>query len=247
MKSTGLPKLFIGLCLMLVALSLRAQDNPAPPAQTQMPPPATGAPPEQKKANARPVAKEQQPANPFDKATATQMGSQCVRLETEAGAIELEMLADFAPETVRNFLNLAATGAFNTTTFSRIVPGFIIQGGNLATSTKLTPELAERSRRTIMDEPNRIEHVRGIVSMARPDTPNGATTNFFILVGDGAHLNGTFAAFARVMSGIDVADAINHAPVEKETPVKPVRLTRALVFGCLHVGASGSADIPPQK
>lgn len=160
------------------------------------------------------------------------MSAQCVTLETEAGAIELKMLPETAPETVRHFLNTVASGALDTTTFSRVVKNFVIQGGNLSTRETMTPEFAARSRRTIMDEPNSIKHVRGIVSMARPDTPNGATTNFFILISDAAHLDGTFAAFARVTSGIEVADAINGAALEGEKPVAPVRLKRAAVSVC---------------
>ena len=68
--------------------------------------------------------------------------------------------------------------------------------------------------------------------MARPDTPNGATTNFFILVRDAEYLDGTFAAFGRVASGMEVVDAINQAEVEGEKPVKPVRLKRAVVAPC---------------
>jgi peptidyl-prolyl cis-trans isomerase B (cyclophilin B) len=162
-------------------------------------------------------------------------------LETEAGAIELEMLPESAPETVRNFLNLAATGAFDSTAFSRVVPGFIVQGGNLRTRENLTAELAERARRTIPDEPNAVRHVRGVVSMARPESPNSATTNFFILVSEGAHLDGKFAAFGRVRAGIEVADRINGAPVEGERPVNPVRLKRATVSPC------GAAEKPDPK
>src|SRR2546423_6555009 len=84
------------------------------------------APPAKK--NERPVAEAAQ-GEPFDKATVEQMSKQCVTLETEVGAIRIEMLAEAAPETTRNFLNLAATGAFDTTTFSRVVRGFVIQGG----------------------------------------------------------------------------------------------------------------------
>ena len=175
-------------------------------------------------------------AEPFDKAGAKLLGEQCVKLETEAGTIELEMLAEAAPETVRNFLNLAATGAFDSTAFSRVVPGFIVQGGNLRTHQNLTAELAARARRTIPDEPNPFKHVRGVVSMARPETPNSATTNFFILVGEGPHLDGKFAAFARVRAGMDAADAINRAPVVGERPVNPVRLKRATVSPCAAAG-----------
>jgi peptidyl-prolyl cis-trans isomerase B (cyclophilin B) len=155
-----------------------------------------------------------------------------VRIETEAGAVDVEMLAEAAPETVRNFLNLAAAGAYDSTTFNRVVRGFVIQGGNLATREKLTPELARRAHRTIADEPNPVKHTRGVVSMARTGEPNSATTNFFILVGDAPHLDGTFAAFGRVRSGMEVVDQINQAPGEGETPSKPVRITRASVATC---------------
>jgi len=134
---------------------------------------------------------------------------------------------------VRSFLNLAATGAFDTTTFSRVVPGFIVQGGNLGTREKLTNELAERANKNVPDEPNQIKHERGIISMARADTPNSATTNFFILVGEARHLDGTFAAFGRVTRGMEVVEAINKMPVEAEKPTKPVRIKRATVAVCL--------------
>lgn len=171
-------------------------------------------------------------AEPFDGATAERMGAQCVKLETEAGTIELKMLPEVAPESVRNFLNLAATGAYDTTTFSRVVKNFVIQGGNMSTRETITPALAERARRKIPDEPSAVRHVRGVVSMARPDTPNSATTNFFILVGTGSHLDGKFSAFGRVTRGMDVVDAINRAAVEGEKPLTPVRLASARVTQC---------------
>lgn len=142
------------------------------------------------------------------------------------------MLAEAAPETARNFLNLAATGAYDTTTFSRVVKGFVIQGGDLATRAHLTPELARRASRTIPDEPNAVKHVRGIVSMARSTQPDSATTHFFILVGDAPHLDGTFAAFGRVRAGMDSVDKINNAEADGEKPKHPVRLNRATVAPC---------------
>lgn len=184
-----------------------------------------------KKINERPADSPLKP-EPFDGATVEKMAAQCVTLETEAGAIELEMLAETAPETVRNFLNLSATGAFDTTTFSRIVKGFVIQGGNLSTREPFTADIARRAMRSIPDEPNPVKHVRGIASMARSDQPNSAKTSFFILVGEGAHLDGKFAAFGRVLSGMEVVDAINNAPLEGEKPTKPVHITRAVVAPC---------------
>jgi len=192
------------------------------------------APKNSKKANERPAVKSSKaaPSEPFDKADVKTMESQCVKLETEAGDIELEMFPEIAPESVRSFLNLAATSAFDTTTFNRVVPGFIIQGGDLFTREKITPELDKRARRTLPDEPGLIKHERGILSMARSDTPNSATTNFFILVGEARHLDGTFAAFGRVSRGMEIVDAINKMPVEAEKPTKSVRIKRASVALC---------------
>lgn len=171
-------------------------------------------------------------AEPFDGATVERMAAQCVRLETEGGTIEMKMLPDGAPETVRNFLNLVAAGAFDTTTFSRVVRNFVIQGGNLSTRESLTPALAARSRRTIPDEPNFNRHIRGAVSMARSDNPNSATTNFFILVNAASHLDKTFTVFARVTRGMDVVDAINRGALEGEKPLTPVRIGSAAIFAC---------------
>jgi peptidyl-prolyl cis-trans isomerase B (cyclophilin B) len=160
------------------------------------------------------------------------MSGQCVKLETEAGEIEIEMLAEAAPENVRNFLNLTATGMFDTTTFSRIVKDFVIQGGNLSTGQKWNLETAKRAARKVPDEPSYVKHVRGIVSMARPDEPNSATTHFFILLNEATQLDGKFSAFGRVTRGMEVVDAINKAPAEGEKPAKPVIIKRAIVETC---------------
>lgn len=188
--------------------------------------------PETKKANERPqaaaAAKE-----PFDDADIKTMASKCVELDTEAGLIVIELYPENAPETVRNFLNLVAMGFFDTTTFSRVVPDFVVQGGNVWTREGgVTTEMGARARRRLKDEPNRILHERGVVSMARGEEASTATTNFFILVSDSPHLDGTFAAFGRVSKGMDVADEINKAKVTNEKPEKPVRIRKASVKNC---------------
>ena len=186
-----------------------------------------------RKANARAPEPNPTPApEPYDGAPVEKMAGQCVTLETELGAIEIAMMPEIAPESVRNFLNLSATGALDTTTFSRTVKDFVIQGGNLTTSEKWSVELSKRMARKIPDEPGIVKHVRGIVSMARTDEANSATTHFFILVGNGSHLDGRFAAFGTVTKGIEIADQINQAPADGEKPNKPVRINRALVAAC---------------
>lgn len=173
---------------------------------------------------------------PFDKADVKTMAAKCVKLETEAGDIEAEMYPESAPESVRNFLNLTSTGALDTTAFTRVVPGFVVQGGNLySREGKITYAIGMRAHKIVPDEPNKILHERGVLSMARGDEPNTATTNFFILVSSGSHLNGKFAAFGRVTSGMDVVDAINKAPGTDEKPEKPVRIKKASIVACKSV------------
>ena len=208
----------IVVSLVLVAMSVNAQSN----APIESP----------KKANARAATEAPPQAEPFDGASLEKLAGQCVTLETELGAIEIAMMPENAPESVRNFLNLSATGALDTTTFTRVVKGFVIQGGNLQTSEKWGAELAKRMTRRIPDEPGLVKHVRGIVSMARTDEPNSATTHFFILVGPGPHLDSKFSAFGTVTKGMEVVDAINQAPVEGEKPEKPVKINRATVNPC---------------
>jgi len=208
--------------MLAFAMSLSAAQEPKN-VETQTEPP---------KKNARPAELVATRSEPFDGASVEKMAQQCVTLQTEAGNIVIEMLPESAPENVRNFLNLAATGALDTTTFSRIIKDFVIQGGNLSTSEKWGIVLAKRMTHKVPDEPSLIKHVRGIVSMARPNEPNGATTSFFILVGNGPNLDGKFSAFGRVTSGLDVVDGINHAPTEGEKPSKPVHITRAIAAPC---------------
>jgi peptidyl-prolyl cis-trans isomerase B (cyclophilin B) len=214
--------------LLLATVSVGAQE-PTPTGTPQRPATPAETP---KKANARPADVPTVQSDPFDGATVEKMRDQCVTLETEAGAIEIELMPEVAPESVRNFLNLAATGSLDTTAFSRVVKDFVIQGGNLATSEKWGVELHKRASRRLPDEPGVVKHVRGIVSMARGEEANSASTHFFILVGEGQHLNGKFAAFGRVRKGMEVADAINAAPKDGDKPEKPVRINRAVVSAC---------------
>ncbi len=211
---------FVGLLISPLAASISVAQNPTPSTETL------------KKANTRPADPKPVQTDTFDGASVEKITGQCVTLATESGLIVIEMLPKAAPETARSFLNLAASGALDTTTFSRVVRDFVIQGGNLSTSEKWNLDLAKRMARHLPDEPSDVRHVRGIISMARAEEPNSATTHFFILVGDGPHLDGKFSAFGRVVRGIEVALAINRAPAEGETPLAPVRIKLATVAPC---------------
>jgi len=213
----------LALCVLCLPVAARAQQPPQTP-EPKVEPPAV-------KKNARP-ASEMEAAEPFDKMTPEQMAGRCVTLETEAGDIRIEVLSEAAPESARNFLNLVATGAFDTTTFSRVVKDFVVQGGNVATRETLTPELLRRASRKVPDEPNPVKHLRGVVSLARPTEANAATTHFFILLNDAPHLDGTFAAFGRVRAGMEVVDKIAAADLDGEKPKNPVRIRRATVALC---------------
>jgi cyclophilin family peptidyl-prolyl cis-trans isomerase len=239
-RPTATYLLVIALCAVCPSAAAWAQQQTeAKPTQEQKPEAQTK--PEAVvptvKRNARPPSESGAKPEPFDKATVEQMSKQCVTLATEEGEIEIEMFPEAAPESVRNFLNLAASGAYDTTTFSRVVPGFIIQGGDLFTRETKTPELMRRAVRRVPDEPSAVKHVRGIVSMARSDEPDSATTHFFILAGEGPHLDGRFAAFGRVRSGMEVVDKINNGEMDGEKPKKPVRVKRATAAPCVPAPA----------
>ncbi len=218
--------ILIVACLFALVGAADAQEKPAD-TETKKAAPKTV-----KKANQRPEPSKLAASDPFEKADVKTIAAQCVKFETEVGIIEMEMFPESATESVRNFLNLAATGSFDTTTFNRVVPNFVIQGGDLFTSQKMTPALDKKARRTLPDEPSQIKHERGIVSMARSEEPNSASTHFFILLSEARTLDGKFAAFGRVTKGMEVVETINKMPVEGEKPTKPVRITRATVALC---------------
>jgi peptidyl-prolyl cis-trans isomerase B (cyclophilin B) len=136
-------------------------------------------------------------------------------IETRFGEIEIEFLPDKAPGHVKNFLDLARKGFYDGTTFHRVIPGFMIQGG--CPHTKDAKD-AKSSHGTggpgymIKAEFNDTSHRRGVVSMARAQDPNSAGSQFFVCVSDSTFLDRQYTAFGRVVRGMDVADRIVSAP-----------------------------------
>ena len=182
------------------------------------------------KVNARPSPTPSAPAaEPFDKADVKTMSGQCVSLDTDAGVIELELYPEHAPESVRNFLNLTATGLFDGTSFSRVVPGFVIQGGFMPTRREPPDEKQETYIRTLQPEFNDTPHDRGTLSMARGDDPASATSSFFIVLARTPALDGKYTAFGRVVDGISVVEAIEQAPLNGEEPVTRIELKQVRI------------------
>jgi peptidyl-prolyl cis-trans isomerase B (cyclophilin B) len=136
-------------------------------------------------------------------------------IETRLGSIEIEFMPDKAPGHVKNFLDLARKGFYDGTTFHRVIPGFMIQGGD--PNTKDAKGSRDRHGTggpgyQIKAEFNDVAHKRGIVSMARSSDPNSAGSQFFIVVKDSGFLDRQYTAFGKVVSGIEVADAIVNSP-----------------------------------
>ena len=124
------------------------------------------------------------------------------------GTIALELDADTAPITVTNFIDLANAGFYDGLTFHRIIDGFMIQGGDPkgnGTGGSDTPIVGEFSSNGYE---NTISHVRGVISMARTNDPNSASSQFFIVQKDATSLDGDYAAFGHVTDGMDVVDQI---------------------------------------
>ena len=136
-------------------------------------------------------------------------------IETKFGEIEIEFLRDKAPGHVKNFLDLARKGFYDGTTFHRVIPGFMIQGGcpntKAAGSSKATHGTGGPGY-TIKAEFNDTSHKRGVVSMARAQDPNSAGSQFFVCVSDATFLDRQYTAFGRVVRGMEVADRIVNAP-----------------------------------
>ena len=147
-------------------------------------------------------------------------------LHTTEGDIAIRFFPDVAPNHVANFVNLAQKGFYNGTKFHRVIPGFMIQGGDPNTKTDNTSTWGTGgSGVNVKAEFNTVSHKRGIVSMARSNDPNSASSQFFIVTSDSTFLDRQYTAFGQVLSGMDVADKIVNAPRgAQDRPNKPVAI-----------------------
>jgi peptidyl-prolyl cis-trans isomerase B (cyclophilin B) len=135
-------------------------------------------------------------------------------IKTKFGDMEIVFFPDKAPNHVQNFIKLAKSGYYNGTIFHRVIPGFMIQGGDPNTKDPNKPETygmggpSEKLKAEFNDTPHR----RGIVSMARTNDPNSAGSQFFIVVKDSNFLDGQYTVFGEVVRGMEVADKIVGLP-----------------------------------
>jgi cyclophilin family peptidyl-prolyl cis-trans isomerase len=169
------------------------------------------------------------PPVPFVNDTPAELRAWRATLETTMGAIELEMLANLAPETVRNFLGLAEAGAYDGVLVHRVAANFVIQTGALAYRDKPLTSRQQGLVHTLQPEFSDTPNLPGIVSMARGEDPASASTSFFICTGNCRSLDGQYTVFARVSSGMDVLNAIAAVPVDGETPRTPIVVTRVVL------------------
>jgi peptidyl-prolyl cis-trans isomerase B (cyclophilin B) len=164
----------------------------------------------------------------FSTESVEQLANYQAVLETPLGNVTIAFLPDKAPEHVRNFLRLAQAGVLDGTAFHRVVRGFVVQAGYLATRGPLTQK-QQTIVHPLVPEFNDTKHVKGIVSMAHGEDPGSATSSFFIVTGDAPSLDGKYTAFGRVVDGMDVVEKIEATPVNGETPVNRIDLVRVRV------------------
>ena len=158
--------------------------------------------------------------------TAVVSAQEIAVIETKFGKIEAQFFKDKAPGHVKNFKDLAKKGFYDGTIFHRVIPGFMIQGGDPNTKSD------DRSNHgmggpgySIKAEFNDTPHKRGILSMARSQDPHSAGSQFYIVVKDSAFLDGQYTAFGKVLSGMTVADQIVNSPRDrKDNPNERVEM-----------------------
>jgi peptidyl-prolyl cis-trans isomerase B (cyclophilin B) len=158
-------------------------------------------------------------------------GSRAI-IKTKFGDIEIKFYLDVAPKHVENFVKLAKSGFYNGTIFHRVIPGFMIQGGDPNTKDSLKKDTYGQGGpgHTVKAEFSDIPHKRGIVSMARAADPDTAGSQFFIVVEDSRFLDRKYSVFGEVTKGIGVADKIVNLPRdERDNPRERVEMTVTIV------------------
>ena len=152
-------------------------------------------------------------------------------LHTSVGEIDFRFFPDVAPKHVKNFLDLAEKGFYNGSKFHRVIPGFMIQGGDPNTISGAPGTWGTGgSGKNVPAEFNSIHHARGIISMARAQDNDSASSQFFIVVADSGFLDRQYTVFGQVTKGMEVADKIVSAPKgAQDRPTSPVSIDKIVV------------------
>lgn len=149
---------------------------------------------------------------------------------SELGDIEIELYPEVAPNTVGNFISLVEEGYYDGIIFHRVIPGFMVQGGDPTGTGTGGPGYAIKGEFLQNGFPNQLKHDRGVISMARTSAPNSAGSQFFIMVEKSPHLDGAYAGFGQVVKGMEIVDLIVQA--ERNSMDKPLddqKITKATV------------------
>ncbi|QEY33795.1 peptidylprolyl isomerase [Caproiciproducens galactitolivorans] len=136
------------------------------------------------------------------------MKNPIVTITTNEGSMKIELYPNIAQNTVNNFISLVKKGFYNGTIFHRVIPGFMIQGGDPEGTGMGGPGYSIKGEFSGNGVKNDLKHTRGVISMARSMDPDSAGSQFFIMVADAPHLDGQYAAFGKVIEGIEEADRI---------------------------------------
>ena len=146
------------------------------------------------------------------------------------GVIELELYPEAAPKTVANFTKLVSEGFYDGLIFHRVIPGFMIQGGDPQGNGMGGAKDNVVGEFRANGFANPIKHTRGVISMARAYNPNSASSQFFIMHKDAPHLDGQYAAFGKVVSGMEVVDEIASIPTDyNDRPKIAIRMKKVYV------------------
>ncbi|HPU63439.1 MAG TPA: peptidylprolyl isomerase [Mobilitalea sp.] len=154
-----------------------------------------------------------------------------VTIEMQNGdVIKIELYPDIAPNTVNNFISLVNKGFYNGLTFHRVIRGFMIQGGDPLGNGTGGPGYSIKGEFTYNNFENNLKHKAGVISMARSQRPDSAGSQFFIMHKDAPHLDGSYAAFGKVIEGMDVVNKIAETRTDyNDKPLEPQIMKKVTV------------------
>ncbi|MBR1742607.1 MAG: peptidylprolyl isomerase [Lachnospiraceae bacterium] len=153
-----------------------------------------------------------------------------VTIETTEGVIKAELYPDIAPNTVNNYISLIKKGFYDGVIFHRVIEGFMIQGGDPDGNGTGGPGYSIKGEFTQNGFENHLKHTAGVLSMARSQMPNSAGSQFFIMHRNAPHLDGAYAAFGKVIEGMDVVDRIAETDTDSmDAPLDTIKMLKVTV------------------